>query len=887
MQDGENPATQALLAQRKITIQAEFGRQITPLLQASLVGIPQKTIREGTFPTAVFKAPITKVRYEGDADWQTPGISCSDDFQANFDDIYLMSDVHGHLELFNAMKVATGVEGDLRSAFIGQGDYVDRGPDSLGTLAAFLGFQRTYPNRVILLRGDHESLSIIPYTKNALGTEDFLMKNISVEQGKLLQSRLPIAVKIGKEVLVVHGGISAPKVEKPDPLKDEGEDSLWSGGDVRRGYCYWPDGTKKSPKEMIDWQNYFDSAIVDGKEVRKREALQEEHKEAEIVTPAILAEQAKKLGFKYVFVGHSHQNLIYTDGNTGVTIVTTTSSKGREQLVPVITRYSPKERRIIQYYFSDGVLSIDTPQSVKSAWLVASAGEQRSTSFGDLDQLLQQPLLSPKKVVDIIYEMLDSGEFFSLNSKRQEAVIALEKEMYFYLNGTQRRELKEKSEQLHRVATASMISEWKAESVSQDKQRLVSFLKVDGLLEELNEASIPGWVSMRKLDVLYAIYDMIEKEKGIVWTSLDPRKQTALIALEKNIYSSLGDTGRRLIEDRRPKALIAALREIYIICEGLKWHSLKRGKQAALAALEKHLYDSLSPEQRQQISAARSTSIQKLNHAEWREDSRVQHRHRPGSFKKLDRLLSESQPDDLKVLEKIYAIKADKSFSSMHLKRRAALEALEQNVCATCDSVKILKGVYALQQSSEWRSFKPERQAVLITLEKKLYDSLFDAQKQGMKAERSFCQEKIHDTDTVHQWRKNSSSWMRIRPKSFEALDELLETLSQSQIHSISQHRMDVLHYLYDHVFPQADYRHSAEWAALNSKRRNVVIELEQNIYRSLTDDQRQGIDPNRNTVLSRIQRASLVVKASAGIVGDEPAAPGEDVTDPRRMRRR
>lgn len=708
MQDGENPATQALLAQRKITIQAEFGRQITPLLQASLVGIPQKTIREGTFPTAVFKAPITKVRYEGDADWQTPGISCSDDFQANFDDIYLMSDVHGHLELFNAMKVATGVEGDLRSAFIGQGDYVDRGPDSLGTLAAFLGFQRTYPNRVILLRGDHESLSIIPYTKNALGTEDFLMKNISVEQGKLLQSRLPIAVKIGKEVLVVHGGISAPKVEKPDPLKDEGEDSLWSGGDVRRGYCYWPDGTKKSPKEMIDWQNYFDSAIVDGKEVRKREALQEEHKEAEIVTPAILAEQAKKLGFKYVFVGHSHQNLIYTDGNTGVTIVTTTSSKGREQLVPVITRYSPKERRIIQYYFSDGVLSIDTPQSVKSAWLVASAGEQRSTSFGDLDQLLQQPLLSPKKVVDIIYEMLDSGEFFSLNSKRQEAVIALEKEMYFYLNGTQRSEMKEKSGQLHRVATASVISEWDTDSVIQDRRRLKNFKQLDGALGQLSQAQTSETVLQFKMTIL---------------------------------------------------------NEVYRIVESAEWKPLKLKKQAALAALEKNLYDSLSPEQRESISEARSKNIRRLNHAEWREDSRVQHRHRPGSFKKLDHLLSESQPDDLKVLVKIYTIKADRSFSSMHPKRRAALEALEQNVCATCDSVKILKGVYALQRSLAWRSFKPERQAALIALEKKLYDSLSDTQKQTVDASGKSLNEQRQDVVNslyqaiLEQWSTQSKAF--------------------------------------------------------------------------------------------------------------------------------
>ncbi|HCU05577.1 MAG TPA: hypothetical protein DIC51_04710 [Coxiellaceae bacterium] len=812
---------------------------------------------------------MVTVHYDTDAAKQYPAVVCSESSYKD-KDVYFVGDLHGELTPLRDIETSTGIDNDPSSTLCLGGDYVDRGEASGGVIREIFRLSQQCPYRVIPLRGDHEDGS----SAMKYGHPIFLEAESNVAKRQHFSALFPIAVKFGSEVLAVHSAICAPKDERLDPMSDP-ESAMWCDETVRRN-CFDENGKYKTTEER-KWDFDHPDMTPSGQARADRENA------AEKITLEVMMQQAKKLGLKYIFRAHSHQNSIVVDLKTGITIVTTMSSNqpGQE---PKISRL--KDGRVTQYYFSGGVLRIDTPEPLKTAWLSDTAGANRSESFNALDRLFNQPRLNPKEITDVIYEMLDSGEFSSLESKRQEAVIALEKEMYFYLNGTQRSAMKEKSEQLHRVATASMISEWKAESVSQDKRRPASFLEVDRLLKQLNEAPIPGGVSMCKLDVLYAIYDMIEKEKGIVWASLDPRKQTALIALEKNIYSSLGDTGRRLIEDRRPKALIAALREIYVICEGLKWHSLKRGKQAALAALEKHLYDSLSPEQRQQISATRSTSIQKLNHAEWREGSRVQHRHRPGSFKKLDRLLSESQPGDLKILEKICAIKADKSFSSMHEKRRAALEALEKNARAACNSAQVLRDIYILQQSSEWRSFKPERQAALITLEKDLYASLSPEQKQGMKAERSFCQEKIHDIDIVHQWRKNSSSWMRIRPKNFEKLDELLETLSQSQIQSISQYRMDVLHYMYDHILPQAGYRHSAEWAALNSKRRNAVIELEQSIYRSLTDDQRQGIDHKRNTALSRIQRASLAVKTSAGM-GDEPAAPGEDVTDLRRMRRR
>lgn len=82
---------------------------------------------------------------------------------ADFDDkrIYAFGDVHGRIDLLCQLKDA--IDADCRSAppangvlIVGLGDYVDRGPDSRGVIAALAGGH--FGHDAIFLRGNHEQM---------------------------------------------------------------------------------------------------------------------------------------------------------------------------------------------------------------------------------------------------------------------------------------------------------------------------------------------------------------------------------------------------------------------------------------------------------------------------------------------------------------------------------------------------------------------------------------------------------------------------------------------------------------------------------------------------------------------------------------------------------
>uniref|UniRef100_A0A3B3VKV2 Serine/threonine-protein phosphatase with EF-hands n=1 Tax=Poecilia latipinna TaxID=48699 RepID=A0A3B3VKV2_9TELE len=94
--------------------------------------------------------------------------------------------------------------------YVFNGDFVDRGKNSLEILLILFGFLLVYPNEVHLNRGNHEDHIVnlrYGFTKEVLGKYRVHGKKIL----KLLQkifSWLPLATVINHKVLVVHGGIS-------------------------------------------------------------------------------------------------------------------------------------------------------------------------------------------------------------------------------------------------------------------------------------------------------------------------------------------------------------------------------------------------------------------------------------------------------------------------------------------------------------------------------------------------------------------------------------------------------------------------------------------------------------------------------------------------------
>ncbi|KAM6902772.1 serine/threonine-protein phosphatase with EF-hands 2 [Xenentodon cancila] len=124
-------------------------------------------------------------------------------------EITICGDLHGQLEDLLLIFYKNGLP-SCEKPYVFNGDFVDRGKNSLEILLILFGFLLVYPNDVHLNRGNHEDHIVnlrYGFTKEVLAKYRVHGKKIL----KLLQkifSWLPVATVINHKVLVVHGGIS-------------------------------------------------------------------------------------------------------------------------------------------------------------------------------------------------------------------------------------------------------------------------------------------------------------------------------------------------------------------------------------------------------------------------------------------------------------------------------------------------------------------------------------------------------------------------------------------------------------------------------------------------------------------------------------------------------
>ena len=152
--------------------------------------------------------------------------------------LHVCGDIHG--QYYDLLRIFEhcGYPGEYNYLFLG--DYVDRGKQSLETICLLLCYKIKYPEKVTLLRGNHES----SVTNRIYGFYDECKRRYNVRLWRSftdLFNFLPVAALIDEKILCMHGGLSPDlkniqnikDITRPTDIPDTGLlcDLLWSDPD--------------------------------------------------------------------------------------------------------------------------------------------------------------------------------------------------------------------------------------------------------------------------------------------------------------------------------------------------------------------------------------------------------------------------------------------------------------------------------------------------------------------------------------------------------------------------------------------------------------------------------------------------------------------------------
>ncbi|EGT58420.1 hypothetical protein CAEBREN_08541 [Caenorhabditis brenneri] len=186
--------------------------------------------------------------------------------------VNICGDIHGQFEDLLAIFELAGQCPENKYLFLG--DYVDRGPFSIEVITLLFTLHVLYPDRMLLLRGNHESRPVNMQYGFYLECRKRYSEKL-YDAFQLAFYCMPLCAVVHKKIICMHGGISEDlidlaqleKVDRPCDIPDIGviADLTWADPDDKvPGYGGSPRGAGRSfgPEAVKQFLNMHNLELV-------------------------------------------------------------------------------------------------------------------------------------------------------------------------------------------------------------------------------------------------------------------------------------------------------------------------------------------------------------------------------------------------------------------------------------------------------------------------------------------------------------------------------------------------------------------------------------------------------------------------------------------------